>query len=540
MSFKIPSTDIKVYPTAYRGENINIVEGTPQKKLYNPGSRLFTEENIAKPYINLINYTKDKTKTPGSFVISKKKTDNPFKFVICGYYFELKNSPTNFEDNTKTYYAKINIQNIGTEDPNNTNLYTNYLLPINNTQITTLDSFDDANKNDYFNGLEILDELPSGITSDPCTYLMLVDKGIVPDTSLIKYSQYTLEGGEDKPLSKFLRTDDIKINKTLIDNKEQHDTEFNFEDSSEKIKRINATEYVTTPRVFTQGIQNTESSYFHLNSAGEIIIETHENNKTNIKLQTWTPESDIDLNAKDSVHITALGAGNTTGAYITLQAGENATESYILPSISVNEPEDFNQSHTLATREWINASFNTEGTQNDVVQFKIANQTYNHTVNNVKHADHSSRSDKIKLNSTSSDTNYYMLLSNEAVGDANNVYKSSVVYIDNSGTLNGTNINFSGMIKGQTFNATSDFRLKENIKLYTPKKSILDLRTYEFNFKGKEEKHIGCIAQELQTLFPELVHEGEDGYLSIEENKLVYLLLEEVKKLRKDVDQLKK
>ena len=70
-------------------------------------------------------------------------------------------------------------------------------------------------------------------------------------------------------------------------------------------------------------------------------------------------------------------------------------------------------------------------------------------------------------------------------------------------------------------------------------KSILDLPVVEFNFKGNKEKHIGCIAQDLQELYPNLVHEDKDGYLSIEENKLVYLLLEEVKKLREEINKLK-
>ena len=51
-------------------------------------------------------------------------------------------------------------------------------------------------------------------------------------------------------------------------------------------------------------------------------------------------------------------------------------------------------------------------------------------------------------------------------------------------------------------------------------------------------QHIGCLAQDLQKICPEIVHEGDDGFLSIEENKLVYLLLEEVKQLNKKVKEL--
>lgn len=116
------------------------------------------------------------------------------------------------------------------------------------------------------------------------------------------------------------------------------------------------------------------------------------------------------------------------------------------------------------------------------------------------------------------------------------------------GVIAAINITSRGPIEGTIitatnyFNATSDKRLKENIKQFEYKKSILDLPTYTFNFKNDKEKnlHLGCLAQDLQEICPEIVHENEEGYLSIEETKLVYLLLEEVKKLKVEVDKLRR
>ena len=92
----------------------------------------------------------------------------------------------------------------------------------------------------------------------------------------------------------------------------------------------------------------------------------------------------------------------------------------------------------------------------------------------------------------------------------------------------------------QSFNAKSDKRLKENIEKYSPKQSVLDLPVYSYNFINDTNKtqHIGCLAQDLQKICPEIVHEGDDGFLSIEENKIIYLLLDEIKKLKKRVDEL--
>lgn len=98
---------------------------------------------------------------------------------------------------------------------------------------------------------------------------------------------------------------------------------------------------------------------------------------------------------------------------------------------------------------------------------------------------------------------------------------------------------FGSSVDASSYNARSDERLKENIVSYTCDNSILDLDVKEFDYKKDGSHHIGCIAQDLQKICPEIVHEDKDGYLTIEENKIVYLLLEEVKKLRKEVDELK-
>jgi hypothetical protein len=96
-----------------------------------------------------------------------------------------------------------------------------------------------------------------------------------------------------------------------------------------------------------------------------------------------------------------------------------------------------------------------------------------------------------------------------------------------------------GALTATSYNATSDSRLKENISDYRCDKSILDLPVKKFDFIDGPKNQIGCIAQDLQEICPEIVHENSDGYLSIQESKIVYLLLQEVKKLRAEVDELK-
>lgn len=114
-----------------------------------------------------------------------------------------------------------------------------------------------------------------------------------------------------------------------------------------------------------------------------------------------------------------------------------------------------------------------------------------------------------------------------------NVAKTNV---DNNFSTSQT---ITGNVTATTFNAQSDRRLKTNIKKYKCEKSILDLPIKEFDYKKNGTHSIGCIAQDLQKICPEIVNTDKDGYLSIQENKLIYLLLQEVKQLKAEIDKLK-
>lgn len=107
-------------------------------------------------------------------------------------------------------------------------------------------------------------------------------------------------------------------------------------------------------------------------------------------------------------------------------------------------------------------------------------------------------------------------------------------------TAKGAITSIEGQIEGLSFNATSDERLKTNIQTLNYHDSILDVPVREYDWKATGKHAIGFVAQELQKVYPELVDEGENGILSIKETKLVYLLMEEVKKLKEEIENLKK
>lgn len=116
---------------------------------------------------------------------------------------------------------------------------------------------------------------------------------------------------------------------------------------------------------------------------------------------------------------------------------------------------------------------------------------------------------------------------------------SNQVAIDSDVVVDSYDVH-AELMYASAFIQTSDRRLKENITPFSAKKSILDLPLYKYDFINGKKNNIGCMAQDLQKICPEIVRENKDGYLGIEEDKIVFLLLEEVKKLRKEVDELKK
>jgi len=96
------------------------------------------------------------------------------------------------------------------------------------------------------------------------------------------------------------------------------------------------------------------------------------------------------------------------------------------------------------------------------------------------------------------------------------------------------------------FGSPSDKRLKENIK---PIKSTLDkvekLQGVTFDWKESDsildiKEDIGFIAQDVQEVLPELVRENDNGKLSLRDKGIVPVLVEAIKELKQEIEQLKK
>jgi len=109
--------------------------------------------------------------------------------------------------------------------------------------------------------------------------------------------------------------------------------------------------------------------------------------------------------------------------------------------------------------------------------------------------------------------------------------------------VNGT---VAKKIGGGVWTATSDLRLKQNIRDYQEGLSeVLEIRPvkYQYNEKSGHETsvvHIGVIAQELKKIAPHMVSAYEkDGeeYLQVDNSAMTYMLINAVKEQQKMLDQ---
>ena len=127
------------------------------------------------------------------------------------------------------------------------------------------------------------------------------------------------------------------------------------------------------------------------------------------------------------------------------------------------------------------------------------------------------------------------------------------------------NVHITTKLTVNTTTYNSDYRYKQNIEELNRQKTfenVLSLNPVEYNLKQRyldavdtlgnsikmecfdekspifQKKHYGLIAQEVQKLYPDLVYEDGDGYLSIDYIGIIPLLIQSVKELSTKIEQM--
>jgi hypothetical protein len=107
------------------------------------------------------------------------------------------------------------------------------------------------------------------------------------------------------------------------------------------------------------------------------------------------------------------------------------------------------------------------------------------------------------------------------------------------------NLTVSGNITA--YGTPSDERYKYNIKpIQNALTTVLQLEGVTFNWKENTDSYkmtkldndVGFIAQQVREVLPDLVREGEDGYLGLRERAIIPLLVEAIKELNVKIDKL--
>lgn len=103
-------------------------------------------------------------------------------------------------------------------------------------------------------------------------------------------------------------------------------------------------------------------------------------------------------------------------------------------------------------------------------------------------------------------------------------------------------INSDVIITGSIFN-TSDKNLKKNICEIEKQEvdRLFTLNPILFNYKddAKNKKHYGFLAQDVEKIFPELVHDNMLGYKTVNYQEFMPLMLSKMKDMQNEIDKLK-
>ena len=250
----------------------------------------------------------------------------------------------------------------------------------------------------------------------------------------------------------------------------------------------------------------------------KIYMDTGDNT-TDLVIET--SNDDIRFKTGNNERMIILGNGNigvgTTDPSATFHVlGDSRIEGSLF--LGTKYPEGYNDESDFA-KIYMDTDDNTtdlvietSNESNDDIRFKTGNYERMIILGNGK----------VGIGSTTPDRNLYV---------TGNFYATTTI---EAGT---------GMY-AQTFNASSDIRLKNNVEsIENPLSKISKIQgvKYVLNSDDTNKKQIGFIAQDIEKIIPEVVYtdNSEEAYKSISYGNLTALLVEGIKELQKEVNSLR-
>lgn len=109
------------------------------------------------------------------------------------------------------------------------------------------------------------------------------------------------------------------------------------------------------------------------------------------------------------------------------------------------------------------------------------------------------------------------------------------------GTISGNLTVTGAIVANGNITAYSDRRLKTDIvKIENALEKVNQINGYTFTMLGTGKRQAGVIAQEIEKVLPEVVSKNkENGYLTVMYGNIISLLIEAVKEMSKEIEELK-
>ena len=119
--------------------------------------------------------------------------------------------------------------------------------------------------------------------------------------------------------------------------------------------------------------------------------------------------------------------------------------------------------------------------------------------------------------------------------DAGNYYALQFI----QGSIERGSIKYSGT--GTTFNTSSDYRLKEDLKDFNGLEMVSNISVYDYKWKLEDSRSYGVMAHELESVLPDAVSGEKDAenMQGVDYSKIVPVLIKAIQELKAEIDILK-
>jgi len=118
--------------------------------------------------------------------------------------------------------------------------------------------------------------------------------------------------------------------------------------------------------------------------------------------------------------------------------------------------------------------------------------------------------------------------------------------INSSATISGAaitatgNMNATGSSFANSFQYTSDERLKKNVQpIINSKDILLKLRPVKFTWKNSKKDDYGFIAQDVEKLIPEITSIDEQKIMHVDYAKIIPFLVDQMQRQQREINKLK-